>query len=110
MLRLTMALTPPMTVDACWSAICKENGRTAEAMRKDWYVPGSLISAGPPETNGETHKAFDRSNHYRKLAAGLDLAGHLLPAFRSARAGIAALITIRFVMPGLGPGIHVFKR
>jgi hypothetical protein len=83
---------PPIAVDACWSVICNGSGRTAEAMRKDWYVPASLTSAGPPKTNGETHKAFDRSNHYRKLAAGLDLAGHLLPAFRSVRAGIAAMI------------------
>lgn len=93
-LRLTATSTPQTAVDACWSVICKGSGRTAKAMRKYWCAPDLRISTGTPTTNGETSRVSNRSNNSRKCEAGLDVARHLLPVFRSARPGVATMILI----------------
>jgi hypothetical protein len=73
-LRLIVTSTPPMAVDAYWSVICKGSGRTAKAMRNNWYAPDSLISTGPAKTNGETNRVSNRTVDSRTCEAGLDVA------------------------------------
>ena len=89
-LQLIVTLTPRMAVDACWSVIWRGSG-DLKAIRKNWYVPGSHFSIGPPKTNGETHRVSNRPDDSRKRQARLDVAGHLLPVFRSTRPGVATL-------------------